>query len=479
MSVAKMSIGKAGAGGANASYITRQKDCEKITFVNIAFPEQEGETGKMELQEARTNAIAYAHTREDVELAKAKQPNARTHYRLILTWDRKENSDKCSEMAERFLEKNFDKARAIIAVHQDTEHTHAHVWIDARQTDGKKINLRGNSFKTIDEKWAKQFDEEYATAYTPELKRKKSETAQWKKDVKAAKAAGVEPPPKPERTQDKFNYQYWQTKELTERAGLENEKSGAGENQRAIEPEAGRALDEQRQLERAKQTAAGTERASAPAIQGNAGMGDDREQGTRDNQRREREITQGFEETGRANDETYRSGERYELDGEEGALQRFDKYRLRDDEYRSVEYIAGENDASKFNQIELFENGYESYQGNAERGAGKIDSFEERIEFVGEIKFFEITDETTSLSGADFGIDAATGAMEDASISVEDSKLITATETTQTELDKLVSAIGEQGDIETDDKLPEIEIEAPQIEAPEIEVESRGLSIAM
>jgi hypothetical protein len=479
MSVAKMSVGRTGAGGANASYITREKDCEKISFVNIEFPEQEGETGKMELPEARTNAIAYAHSREDVELAKAKQPSARTHYRLILTWDRKEESDKCSEMAEQFLEKNFDKARAIVAVHQDTEYTHAHVWIDARQTDGKKINLRGNSFKTIDEKWAKQFDEEYATAYTPELKRKKGETAQWKKDVKAAKAAGVEPPPKPERTQDKFNYQYWQTKELTERAGLENEKSGARENQRVIELETGRALDEQRQLERAEQTAVGTERAATPAIQRNAGMGDDGEQGTSGNLRRERKITEDFEEAERANDGTYRSGEGYEFDGEEGILQRFDRYGLYDDEYRSVEYIAGENDASKFNQIELFKSGYEIYQSNAESGAGKIDSFEQGTDYREEIKFFEITDEITSLSRADFGIDTATGAMEDASISAEDAKLIAATETTQTELDNLVSAISEQGDIETNDKLPEIEMEAPEIEAPQIEVESRGLSIRM
>jgi hypothetical protein len=208
-------------------------------------------------------------------------------------------------------------------------------------------------------------------------------------------------------------------------------------------------------------------------------VGDDGEQGTSGNLRREREITEGFEDAERANDETYRSGERYELDGEEGALQRLDKYGLRDDERGSVEYIAGENDASKFNQIELFKSGYENYQSNAESGAGKIDSFEQGTDYREEIKFFEVTDEITSLSRADFGIDAASGAMEDASISAEDAKLIAATETTQTELDELVNAISEQGDIETNDKLPEIEMEAPEIEAPQIEVESRGLSIRM
>jgi Relaxase/Mobilisation nuclease domain len=162
MSVAKFSVGKSGAGGANASYITRQPDAEKIAFYNLNHLVVETNA------EMRTNAIAYAYSREDIEKDKSK--NARTHYRMILSWDRKEDSEKASAEAEKYLDKVLPKAKAILAVHQDTDHTHVHIWIDARQTDDKKINLRSSEYTTLDEKWARHYDAEYNTSYAEEYK---------------------------------------------------------------------------------------------------------------------------------------------------------------------------------------------------------------------------------------------------------------------------------------------------------------------
>jgi hypothetical protein len=210
MSVAKFSVGKSGAGGANAGYITRQPDAEKIAFYNLGHLVVETNA------EMRTNAIAYAYAREDVEKDKSK--NARTHYRMILSWDRKEDSEKASAEAEKYLDKVLPKAKAILAVHQDTDHTHVHIWIDARQTDDKKINLRGSEYTTLDEKWAAHYDAEYNISYAEEYKVKKKETRKWKQEKMISKSRQeenqtVEISAKPEHL-DKFSAKYWREKEL-------------------------------------------------------------------------------------------------------------------------------------------------------------------------------------------------------------------------------------------------------------------------
>jgi hypothetical protein len=210
MSVAKFSVGRSGAGGANAGYITRQPDAEKIAFYNLGHLVVETNA------ERRTNAIAYAYAREDIEKDKSK--NARTHYRMILSWDRKEDSEKAAAEAEKYLGKVLPKAKAILAVHQDTDHTHVHIWIDARQTDDKKINLRGSEYTTLDEKWAAHYDAEYNTDYAEEYKIKKNKTRKWKREKMISKSLQeenqtVEIYVKPEHL-DKFSATYWREKEL-------------------------------------------------------------------------------------------------------------------------------------------------------------------------------------------------------------------------------------------------------------------------
>lgn len=255
MSVAKFSVGRSGAGGANAEYITREKAAEKIAFFNLEKLEAKNK------EEARTNAIAYAHTREESELAKNKK--GRTHYRLILSWDGKETSENATEEAEKFLAKNLPEARAIIAIHQDTDNTHAHIWIDARQTDNKKIHLPKNKFQSFDERWAEQFDETYGTVYAAEYKVKKAETKQWKQTRRKWKdiypllgdTAEYYPlPAKPPRAADTFDSQYWREKEIENLGGVNktNEKIGLGTNQST-------AQTGNRPFERTERSVVGTE----------------------------------------------------------------------------------------------------------------------------------------------------------------------------------------------------------------------------
>lgn len=280
MSVLVAKVGRSGAGGANADYITRLNGAEKIAFHNLDHLESD------DIHEARTNAIAYAHAREEIELEKGKkakpknknssdesleqktnfnrQPEAgesknkdeesveptenedtkeknkqtkekqiRTHYRLIASWKGKESNEKAVELVKIYLQAEFPKAKAIIAVHQDTDDTHAHVWIDARQTNGKKIHLKEDKFEALDEKWTQQYDRSYGTNFAPEYKALKVETNKWKKEMyewrkeKREKVEGAELKPqpiKPQRAADRFNTDYWKEKEVKELTGVKTDE---------------------------------------------------------------------------------------------------------------------------------------------------------------------------------------------------------------------------------------------------------------
>jgi hypothetical protein len=259
MSVAKFSVGKSGAGGANAGYITRQPDAEKIAFYNLGHLVVETNA------ERRTNAIAYAYSREDIEKDKSK--NARTHYRMILSWDRKEDSEKASAEAEKYLGKVLPKAKAILAVHQDTDHTHVHIWIDARQTDDKKINLRGSEYTTLDEKWATHYDAEYNTSYAEEYKIKKNKTRKWKQEKMISKSLQeenqtIEISAKPEHL-DKFSAKYWREKELrqitTEKNLFNFQIGNSSEQTKEAKNEQNRNDDDQRISPRESESVGNTE----------------------------------------------------------------------------------------------------------------------------------------------------------------------------------------------------------------------------
>jgi hypothetical protein len=176
----------ASASGKHAAYITREtgthSDDRAIHLHNLEHLQG------TDYRETRTNFISYAEARQDEE--RATRSDARTHYRCILSFDRQEDTEKARELAAQFLKENFPKARAAIAIHQDTDHTHAHIWIDARQIDDRKIHLPKNTFKTLDDRWARIYGREYGKDYEREHLAKKEETRNFKR----AKAQGKEYP---------------------------------------------------------------------------------------------------------------------------------------------------------------------------------------------------------------------------------------------------------------------------------------------
>ncbi|CAN5585170.1 hypothetical protein BH10ACI1_BH10ACI1_05010 [soil metagenome] len=267
MSIAKFTVGRRGASGRHASYITRESACRSISFYNL--DEQRGENDF----ENRVNAISHAYAREDIETAKSER--GRTHYRIILSWDRKEETDIAKEQAHEFLKENFDKGRGFVAVHQDTEHTHAHVWLDARTNDGRKLHIGRSVYRQLDESWAKQYDRNYQTEYAKEYKEKKEQTRQWKRDRVQVQQRGQSepaigkqerPPDKPERYQDNLKNDFWREKDQIDKGVTRsNDENGIRGNQQSFTVRSGRSETGKRELNNSQQQLTNSERAVSRA----------------------------------------------------------------------------------------------------------------------------------------------------------------------------------------------------------------------
>jgi hypothetical protein len=221
MSVVKFKAGRKGASGRNASYITRESACESISFHNLDELKAENQ------YENRVNALSYTHNREEEEIGQSAR--GRTHYRVVLSWEGKEDTERADEMTHEFLQENFKESRAIVAIHQDTAHTHAHIWIDARNTNDRKLHSPKNHINELSRSWQKQYDREYKTNYEKEYAAKREKTRQYKEAMHKGKS--IEKPNRAEMNSEK-----WRAKDERD-AGIKTNginKEGVGRNQRFI-----------------------------------------------------------------------------------------------------------------------------------------------------------------------------------------------------------------------------------------------------
>src|SRR5262249_21049667 len=97
----------------------------------------------------------YFGSLEDYE----RRKGGRTHYRIILSFDVPATNQQIPDLTNKFLEQAFPKAIAFGAIHRDTEHPHVHLYLNSRQYDGKRIQLKNKELKTIDEKGPKIYAE--------------------------------------------------------------------------------------------------------------------------------------------------------------------------------------------------------------------------------------------------------------------------------------------------------------------------------
>jgi hypothetical protein len=155
---------------------------------------------KLTLKEKTENLRLYFGSLEDYE----RRKGGRTHYRIILSFDVPATNQQIRDLTNNFLEQAFPKAIAFGAIHRDTDHPHVHLYLNSRQTDGRRIQLKNNEFKTIDEKWSKIYtDFAGDKSAHVEYLRKKEETKQWKIAAAEAYRKGEPIPPKPERDNDR------------------------------------------------------------------------------------------------------------------------------------------------------------------------------------------------------------------------------------------------------------------------------------
>src|SRR5262249_48328213 len=92
---------------------------------------------QLTLKEKTENLKLYFGSLEEYE----RRKGGRTHYRIILSFDVPATNQQIRDLANNFLERAFPKAIAFGAIHRDTDHPHAHLYLNSRQTDGRRIQL--------------------------------------------------------------------------------------------------------------------------------------------------------------------------------------------------------------------------------------------------------------------------------------------------------------------------------------------------
>jgi hypothetical protein len=183
------------------------RELPKEQRAQAEFLKQKIEASRKQLQRGLTlkekvaGARMYFGSLEEFEKAKG----GRTHYRAMLSFDRPATNREIRELTNGFLAENFPKAMAFPAIHRDTDHPHVHIYIHSRQIDGKRINLRDEEFRRLDEKWARRYGEwaQEREIYSQHVE-KKLETLQWKRAAELARQRGEPIPPKPERAADRY-----------------------------------------------------------------------------------------------------------------------------------------------------------------------------------------------------------------------------------------------------------------------------------
>jgi hypothetical protein len=198
---ARFGPGRAGASGANAAYITRGRatgwDERAVAARN--YPAEVGAAD--DYRDLREQLEEYAAQQEAHELARPRRGGGetRTHYRGVLSFEGKVETARAREMASAYLAREFPDARAIAAVHQDTEHTHVHLHVQARDVGDRKLHFDRGAYRHLDEHWAEVYAREFGQEKLEEHLTKKAETAEWKRAYAQARANGHQPPPAPGR----------------------------------------------------------------------------------------------------------------------------------------------------------------------------------------------------------------------------------------------------------------------------------------
>jgi hypothetical protein len=239
--VLTVKVGRSGTAGANVRYMTRERATEgkqeRVWTHNIpeyaAHPDH-AEQG-ISYKERTGDLREYARQLEEDEIEKPQRGSGekRTHYRAIYSFDREVTDEKAREMVDEHLQENFPKARAIAAIHRDTDNAHVHVQIAARGTDDRKLHFNDHAHQRLDERWARIYGKEFGKEIEHEHAAKKEAWREWMRAARQAKLEGREIPPRPRRVAHERNQVAEKRKMHAKQYGLSHAKqTGTRDNER-------------------------------------------------------------------------------------------------------------------------------------------------------------------------------------------------------------------------------------------------------
>jgi hypothetical protein len=151
----RFTVGKRGTSAAHLRYISRVSAVERETgqcdFISQNMPTYVLQADNLE--RLRDRIAGYAKMQESQEAG-------RTHYRAIVSFEQEIPPERAAQMVKEWLKEAFPTAQAMAFFHHNTEHLHAHIWIDARGSDGKKLHFSARDYRSLDEKWNRIYSRE-------------------------------------------------------------------------------------------------------------------------------------------------------------------------------------------------------------------------------------------------------------------------------------------------------------------------------
>ncbi|HLG74395.1 MAG TPA: relaxase/mobilization nuclease domain-containing protein [Chloroflexota bacterium] len=166
----RFSVGRAGGSAENIHYITREPatNADRQSVLVRNYPSEVTEA--RDYDELRDRLEEYADEQERGELDRPRRGGGetRTHYKVILSFEQEIDTEQARDMADEYLDREFPDARAVAAVHQDTDHTHVHIHIQARDADDQKLHFDRETYRELDRAWEDIYDREFGRDHQPE-----------------------------------------------------------------------------------------------------------------------------------------------------------------------------------------------------------------------------------------------------------------------------------------------------------------------
>jgi len=220
--VCTFTIGKPGTSATHLRYIareTREHTGREAGWGRLLLRLPEFLVWDIEPRWFLREAVRWAKAEEQEELHRYRgHGKPRTHYRVLLSFEADLSNMRALTLVKDWLDAVLPEARACAFLHRNTAHLHAHLWIAARQINGKKINLNARAYRQLDEHWNRLYSEAFGRDVQEHLT-KKWQTQAYKQLKRAGQT--VE---KPERAEHS-----WTPAHFTER---ERERIGATEDDR-------------------------------------------------------------------------------------------------------------------------------------------------------------------------------------------------------------------------------------------------------